>query len=117
MVVNLYRVILLEALQHLLIGQRGVGLGKGAGDVGEGLVEVVVVDAVVVLQTLMNIVHGGGHHLVVVGKCQHAYHKEDEGEDGEDDNLAQATVVELLKEGLFLVGVSVELVHKKSIDN
>ena len=100
-----------EVFQQLRVRQRSVGLRERSADVGEVLVQLVVVDAVIVLQSLVDVVHRfPDDHLV--GRNGHdAHDKEDEENDGQNDYLSQTTVIELLEKCFFLVGIPVKLVH------
>lgn len=110
-VVYLQCVVAIEVLQRFRVGQRGVCLGERTCHVGKKLVELVVLRAVILLQALMDIVQRLHLQLFIGRYGYNGNDKQDEGHGGQNDNLSQTAVIELLEKCFALVSISVKLVH------
>ena len=102
---------LFVGLPHLGVGQRGIGMGEYASDIAHIVVNGIICNAVTGLQALVDVVfHLPAHHAV--GRpCHSGYHEQYAADGKENDDFSQTAVCKLLYGRLFLVGITVELLH------
>ena len=98
MAINLQLVVLLESLHRLLVVDGGVCLCEDTGDVREGIVDTIALDAVVLLDALTDIVHHLTFHLLIGGDSHDGNDEQYQQDTEENHNFSEATVIELLKE-------------------
>ena len=94
-------VVFVEGLQEILVSFGRVGHGEDTSKVGYGVINAVALDAVVVVDALKDVVHHLALHLLFGRYGDNCYHEENEQDDNEDNNLAQAAMIELLSYGLL----------------
>ena len=109
--IDLQAVKLLERIEQSVVGQRRIGSREGTVDVVELLVQVIVRNGLVVLQTLMDVVDGLFIHFFLRRHGHDANDKQHKAEHCQNDDAPQTAVMELVEKRFFLVGISIKLVH------
>ena len=94
-------VVFVEGLQQFLVGFSRISFAEDSSKIGDGVVDAVALNAVVIVDALKDIVHHFALHLRFGRYGDNSYHEENEQDSNEDDNPAQTAMIELLSYGLL----------------
>ena len=111
-VIDFQLVVLLEGSKELWVGQCGVCIRNGTRDVVEYLIDLVALDAIVVLQTLVDVVECLFEHHLVGGPGDDGKDVQAKEDGQENDDSSQTAVEELLYQVFLFVRGTVKLIHK-----